>query len=118
MFSGELFLDHGQPGTRDRARPGRTAAGEALGDLSLQVSASYFQGLAHCSRGEYCRAIDFFTRIGGALTGERVRERWLVFCRRERGEFCEAVETAREAMEIAEAANHPYTLTVCMLGSG
>jgi len=106
-------------------------AGDSLADLSLQVSASYFQGLAHYSLGEYGRAIDLFTRICGALKGERIHERcgqpglpavfartWLVFCRAERGEFDEAVATAREGLAIAEAANQPYTLAVAYWAVG
>jgi DNA-binding NtrC family response regulator/tetratricopeptide (TPR) repeat protein len=130
-FLASYFWATGSPERAIAPAQAARLAGESLADLSLQVSASYFQGLAHYSQGEYGRAIDLFTRICGALKGERIHERcgqpglpavfartWLAFCRAERGEFDEAVDTAREGMAIAEAANQPYTLTVAYWAVG
>jgi tetratricopeptide (TPR) repeat protein len=74
--------------------------------------------------GEYRRAVDFFSRNVASLTGELRRERfgmtglpavmsrtWLVSCLADLGEFDEGIARGDEAVQLAEAAEHSFSLT-------
>jgi tetratricopeptide (TPR) repeat protein len=74
--------------------------------------------------GEYRRAVECFSRNVAALTGELCRERfgmtglpavmsrtWLVSCLAELGQFDEGMARGDEAIQLAEAAAHPFSLT-------
>jgi tetratricopeptide (TPR) repeat protein len=96
----------------------------ALGDFPLQVMATFFLGTAYSALGEYRRAEDYFRRNVALLTGELRRERfgmtglpavisrtWLVSCLADLGEFDEGIARGDEAVQLAEAAEHPFSLT-------
>jgi tetratricopeptide (TPR) repeat protein len=66
-----------------------------------------------------------------ALEGELLRERcdlpglasvlfhlWLAWCLRERGQFREYMTYAEEAVQIAQPAGHPYSLSLAYLSLG
>jgi tetratricopeptide (TPR) repeat protein len=75
--------------------------------------------------GDYAQAIDLFTWNITALEGRWVHERFglpvlpavltrqfLVWCLAERGAFAEALRRGAEAVQIAEAVDHPLSLVV------
>ena len=107
------------------------ALATALGDLALQVMATLFLGTACYALGEYRRAVDYFSRNVALLTGELRRERfgmsglpavmsrtWLVSCLADLGEFDEGIPRGDEAIQLAEAAEDPFSLTLAYYALG
>jgi class 3 adenylate cyclase/tetratricopeptide (TPR) repeat protein len=103
----------------------------ALGDFALQLMATFFLGLAYYDLGDYCRAVDCFSRNVASLAGDLIRERfgmtglpsvmartWLVACLADLGEFAEGATRAEEAVRIAESIEHPFSLTQAYPGLG
>ena len=99
------------------------AISTAVGDFPLRVVANYYLGLAYQASGDYPRGEASFLSIIEALDGERARERfglagfpvvicrcWLAWCLAERGQFEEAVAHGREAIRLAEALDHRFSL--------
>jgi tetratricopeptide (TPR) repeat protein len=95
-----------------------------LEDFDLQVMATFFLGASCSALGEYRRAVDYFNKNVASLTGELLRERfgmtglpavmsrtWLVWCLADLGEFDEGIARGDEAIRLAEAAEHPFSLT-------
>jgi tetratricopeptide (TPR) repeat protein len=87
------------------------------------VAASYYLGTAYFVAGDYRRTDEFFARILQLLEGDRVRERcglagfpavmsrvFWTFALAERGEFDKGMLQAQEAIRLAEALDHPYSL--------
>ncbi len=98
-------------------------AGDALPDFALQILANLFLGAVYTSLAEYDRAQDCFERNLAALHGELLQERFggtilaSVFCGAglgeccaERGEFPEAAARGREAVHLAEAGDHAFSI--------
>jgi tetratricopeptide (TPR) repeat protein len=107
------------------------ALATALGDFALQVMATLFLGAACSALGEYRRAVDYLSRNVALLTGELRRERfgmtglpavisrtWLVSCLADLGEFDEGTTRGDEAIQLAEAAEHPFSLTLAYFALG
>jgi tetratricopeptide (TPR) repeat protein len=99
------------------------AVATALGDFSLQVMATFFLGTAYHALGDYRRAVDCFRRNVAAFPGELTRERfgmtglpavmsrnWLVSCLADLGAFDEGTARGAEAVQLAEAVDHPFSL--------
>jgi tetratricopeptide (TPR) repeat protein len=93
-------------------------------DFTLQMMATFFVGSACAALGDYRRAVDYLSTIVAALQGERLYERcgmtglpavmsrtWLVTCLADLGEFDLGVLRGQEAIQIAEAAEQPFSLT-------
>ena len=106
------------------------AIAEELGDFALQTT-NVNLGLAHYAVGDYARAIPCLRKTIAALAGDRVSERfgwaalpavtsraYLVGCLAELGEFGEGIGVGEEAIKIAEAANHPFSLGQALLNLG
>jgi tetratricopeptide (TPR) repeat protein len=104
---------------------------KALGDVALQVEANYRLGQAYLALGEYRRAMDFLGQNVSSLTGHLMQERfglpgiasvvsrsYLVWCLAELGEFVEGIASGEEAVRIAEAADHPFSLSNALFGVG
>src|SRR5262245_21625664 len=104
---------------------------ERAGDLDLQIVANFSMGGAHRSRGEYRETVDYMRRVIAALAPDLTYQYFgqhglpavlarshLVWSLAELGHFAEAVVTATESVEIAEAAQHAYTLAHAHLGLG
>jgi class 3 adenylate cyclase/tetratricopeptide (TPR) repeat protein len=100
-------------------------------DFALQVTAICRMGQAHHALGDYAQAADFFRRAITSLQGDLVSERfgmaglpsvfsraWLGWCLAERGEFGEGLVRVEEGREIADAADHAYTLILAQFGLG
>ena len=94
------------------------------GDFDLQVMSAFFVGAACSALGEYRQAVNYFSRNVTCLKGERVHERcgmtglpavlsrtWLVSCLADLGEFDEGAARGHEAIQIAESAEHSFSLT-------
>jgi tetratricopeptide (TPR) repeat protein len=93
-----------------------------IGDRSIEVVATSFLGMTHAARGEFSDAATLFER-NIALEGDLRYERFgapaiqsalsgahLSDVLSQLGRFDEAVGHAEAAVQIAEAADHPFTL--------
>jgi tetratricopeptide (TPR) repeat protein len=114
-------------GAHEQAREsGRRALAlaEALGDFPLQVAANTYLGQVHYDLGRYREGAAFLRRNVERLVGDLTFERfglpflssvhsrvWLVLCLSELGEFAEGIAIAEEGLQMAEAADHPLSLT-------
>jgi tetratricopeptide (TPR) repeat protein len=93
-----------------------------LDDRPIEVAATTFLGLTHLTRGEFSDAATLLERnveLEGDLRAERfgapaiqsaASGAWLADVLSEVGRFDEAIGHAEAAVQIAEAADHPYTL--------
>ena len=96
--------------------------GQTLGDRSIEVVATSFLGMTHTARGEFSDAATFLERnvaLEGDLRSERfgtaviqsaLSGAWLADVLSQLGRFDEAIGHAEAAVQIAEAADHPFTL--------
>jgi class 3 adenylate cyclase/tetratricopeptide (TPR) repeat protein len=104
---------------------------ERVEDLALQVVGNYSMGGAVRALGDYPRAAALLRRSLALLDGEARYETFglpglaavlarshLGWSLAELGEFDDAVATAEEALRIAEAAGHGYSLAHALLGLG
>ncbi len=98
------------------------AIAETLRDFALQVMANMYLGFVSSTRGDYRQGVEFLRRNVVALEGDLLRERlgtaappsilsrsYLVLCLAELGEFTEGTTRGEEALQIAEAIDHPYS---------
>ncbi|HET8577339.1 MAG TPA: hypothetical protein VFO18_09590, partial [Methylomirabilota bacterium] len=130
----------GSPGylwwTGEHERAVRTALRDAaiaadFRNFELAVVADFRLGQAYHSLGDYPHAVEALRRSIAPLEGDLARERfgmaglpsvfaraWLACCLAERGEFSAALATGEEAIQIAEAADHAYSLVVASYGLG
>jgi class 3 adenylate cyclase/tetratricopeptide (TPR) repeat protein len=101
------------------------------GDATIDILASTYLAASYYFLGEYQRSIDCGRRVVELLPRERSHEsfgvaiRPAVFARgflgwslSEQGRFDEADAVAREALELAEAVEHPPTVVAGLLGMG
>jgi class 3 adenylate cyclase/tetratricopeptide (TPR) repeat protein len=97
----------------------------AIGDVTLQVTANYRLGEAYYYLGDYGRAIDCLRQNVASLNGELLYTHfgmvglpsvcsrvWLVLCLTECGEFVEGMAHGKEAIQIAETVDHPFSLSM------
>jgi class 3 adenylate cyclase/tetratricopeptide (TPR) repeat protein len=103
----------------------------AFGDFALEVMATFFLGTAYHALGDYRRAVDCFRRNVASLTGDLIRERfgmtglpavmshtWSVSCLTALGAFDEGTVRGEEAVRLAEAVDHPFSLTQAYFALG
>lgn len=101
-----------------------------LPDASLQILARARLGLAYLALGEYRRAVDTIGENMKAMRGDLARGRfgmaslpavtdrsYLGICLASLGDFTGAA-AADDAVEIAEAADHPYSVAMAYFGAG
>jgi tetratricopeptide (TPR) repeat protein len=93
-----------------------------LGDRSIEVLATSVLGYTHTARGEFSDAATFLERnvaLEGDLRSERfgtpyipsaLAGAWLADVLSQLGRFDEAIGHAEAVVQIAEAADHPFTL--------
>ena len=123
-YLADYFRVTGEPWRAVESGEHALALATALGDFPLQVMATHFLGTSCSGLGEYRRAVDYFNRNVASLTGELLRERfgmtglpavmsrtWLVGCLADLGEFDEGIARGDEAIRLAEAAEHSFSLT-------
>ena len=102
-----------------------------LHDTTLMTIANNFFGMARYGMGEFPAAIELARRNVALLQGDLARERFglpvlpavysrtvLAWSLEQLGNFDEAAEAGREAIQIAETVDHPYTLVYACLGLG
>jgi transcriptional regulator with AAA-type ATPase domain/tetratricopeptide (TPR) repeat protein len=105
---------------------GRRAEAIALsiGDFELQVLTNYRLGQAHFYRGEFAPAVEVFQRNVEALWGDLRRKvlpalpalpavsarAFIGMHRMYQGDFARALDLMKEAVNIAESADHHYSL--------
>jgi DNA-binding SARP family transcriptional activator/tetratricopeptide (TPR) repeat protein len=107
---------------REAAESARRIA-ESLEDFELQASAKFYLGWSCLRLGEYREAEQLLRAVIQLLEGSRSRERcrltgfpavmarWLLaWSLTDRGEFDEALLHGEEAIRLAEALDHPYSL--------
>jgi DNA-binding NtrC family response regulator/tetratricopeptide (TPR) repeat protein len=104
------------------------AIAEAFDDLPLQVAAQYYGAFLCHNSGDYRGTEHVCRRLAELLQGDRIRERfglavfpavwsgaYLARGLAERGEFDEG-DAGREAIRLAEAVDHPFSLIFASLG--
>jgi class 3 adenylate cyclase/tetratricopeptide (TPR) repeat protein len=120
----EYYRMTGEPARAIESGERALALATTLGDFDLQVLSTFFVGAACSALGEYRQAADYFSRNVASLKGERVHERcgmtglpavlsrtWLVSCLADLGEFDDGTARGNEAIQIAESAEHSFSLT-------
>jgi class 3 adenylate cyclase/tetratricopeptide (TPR) repeat protein len=99
------------------------ALATAVGDFALIVASRQYLGQVYRTQGDYPQATALFRSNISALDGPRRAERFgmhvlpsvlargfLADCLSLTGDFLEAAAHAAEALEIAEAVGHPYSI--------
>src|SRR5262249_42421358 len=101
-----------------------------LGDRAIEVVTTNFLGVTHLARGEFSDAATLLERntaLEGDLRAERfgapaiqsaVSGAYLADVLSELGRFDEAIGHAEAAVQIAKAADHPFTLYFGLFGLG
>jgi len=105
------------------------AIAESLGDLPLQVAANLYCGATCISVGNLGQAKEHLEKTLQLLPGELSRERfglhsfpaalvghYLPWALTELGEFDAAIDRARDAIQVAEAVDHAYSVAVAHWG--
>jgi len=114
----------------DSAKRALAIAG-ALENVAIRVVGSYYLGMAHFIPGDYRRGAETLRPTVTLLTGDLLRERfggvgypssmtraWLGWCLAELGEFLDAIASGEEAVRVAEALDHPFSLAHACLELG
>jgi tetratricopeptide (TPR) repeat protein len=97
---------------------------DALGDLPLRVAANWALGPALALQGEFQEAAEVFRRNFDLVQGQQLHESFglpflpavqartllALLCLAELGEFDEAIRDGEEALRIAEAVDHPFSI--------
>jgi class 3 adenylate cyclase/tetratricopeptide (TPR) repeat protein len=128
-MSGYHWSTGGHTGDMRRFAQRAGAIGETLGDVPLQVAAQYHLIMACHLSGDYRGTEHVCRRLMQALHGERTYGRfgvasfpavllraYLAFAFAERGVFDEGDAHGHEAIRMAEALEHPYSLVLACLG--
>jgi class 3 adenylate cyclase/tetratricopeptide (TPR) repeat protein len=107
------------------------ALATAHGDVGLQVMAHFYVGSVSYDLGDYRRVVDLLGWNVASLEGDLSRERfgmtglpsvlsrvYLSWSLAELGVFAESVARGEEAVRIAEATDHPFSLIWAYFGIG
>jgi tetratricopeptide (TPR) repeat protein len=106
------------------------AIATALGNFPLQVELNFRLGQVYHQIGDYHVAMNFLSRNLELLQGESARElgflyspamasrTWLVLCLAERGDFLQGLSYGKEAVQIAETLDQPFSVVVSCYGLG
>jgi tetratricopeptide (TPR) repeat protein len=107
------------------------AMARTLDDYGLEVLATNLLGFVYYHLGNYPKVVEALRRnlvpLDSPVLGERFGGTGLPFAHSraslalalaERGEFIEAVARGTEAVQIAEAVGHPYSVTMMYRGMG
>ena len=130
-FTCQYYRLLGELGPAIEAGERAVAIADELDDLSLRTIISGHLGAALTARGDHHRAVDILSRAVERLPNDLAsdtlgttgvqgvfRRVYLVCSLAELGEFDKAVRFAEEAVEIARAANHVYSLAFSYYGAG
>jgi tetratricopeptide (TPR) repeat protein len=107
------------------------ALATAHGDLALEVTTQIYLAHVLYDTGRFRAASDLLRQCVESVRGLPAHERfglpyivsvhartWLALCCAELGQFREALDRAHEAMQIAETADHPSSLTSAHVAVG
>jgi tetratricopeptide (TPR) repeat protein len=107
------------------------AIAAALGDVVVQTRSTLTLGQAYVTMGDYRQAADYLSRTIDALQNDLpspsfgsttmpavMSRAWLAWSLAELGEFAEGMAAGEEAIQMAEAAGHPYTIVAACYGLG
>jgi class 3 adenylate cyclase/tetratricopeptide (TPR) repeat protein len=107
------------------------AIAESLGDIPLQVTGNLYLGGACLRTGDYRRAEDLLLKVLRLLEGDLSQERFglagfpAVMARfyldcvlADQGKFEQGIIHGQEGIRLAEALDHPYSLTVMCSARG
>ena len=102
-----------------------------LADASLEAAANYHLGLSCMFAGDYHRGVEVYRRSGEILNGDLQFQRlgmpalpgvisrtWLGYGLACLGDFAGGLTTTADALRVAEAAGHPYSIAVAVQGAG
>jgi len=123
LVGDQLFaVDHGRRALETAAR---------LDDRGLRVRTNISLGQAYHVLGEYRKALEVLGSNVDELQGDQLGRRfglvgvasvlsraWMVWCLAELGEFDLALTRGEEAIRIAEAVEHPYSIIAAYFGVG
>jgi tetratricopeptide (TPR) repeat protein len=103
----------------------------ALADTSLEAAANYHVGLSCMFAGDYRRGVEVYRRSGEILSGGLEFQRlgmpalpgvisraWLGYGLACLGDFTGALSMTADALRVAEAAGHPYSIAVAVQAAG
>jgi tetratricopeptide (TPR) repeat protein len=104
---------------------------ESLKDIGLKVVADAYLGAAYHALGDYKRAMELLQQTVDSLSSDLIYQRFgqvmipsvfsrvfLAWCHAERGEFADGIAHGDSAIQIAETAEHSYSLTLAHLAVG
>jgi predicted ATPase/class 3 adenylate cyclase len=128
-----LITYYGLIGEHDQAiELGKRALVLNRGNLELSTVTHYYMGQAYHFTGQYYQSMDMlnhalaavsdeshkYERLGTAIIISVICRVWLVQCLAQLGSFQAGPSQAQEAIQIAEEANHTYSLAYayCSLG--
>ena len=106
------------------------ALAAACGEVTLHLLANLHLGIAYQTQGDYRRSIDCLAQTMTALDSVEPHERvgeflpavftpaHLAACHAELGTFAEGRSVGDKGLQIAEAVDHPMSLTFALWGSG
>jgi transcriptional regulator with AAA-type ATPase domain/tetratricopeptide (TPR) repeat protein/class 3 adenylate cyclase len=127
----QYFRLMGDPDRAIESGHSALAIAQRLENFLLRVATNTNLGPAYADRGDYRRAIEILTGNIESLPGEVIGEPfglaglpsvfsriYLVGCLTEVGEFNEGLAHGEEGIRIAEAVDHPYSLTFAYFGIG
>ena len=127
----EHFRMLGDPESAAGAGDRALTIAQQLADLPLQVVTNLPMGLLYHATGEYRRAIEFFQWNVDHLKHDMWNERlglfglpsvlsrcFLAWCLAEIGDFDEGRKIGEEAVRLAKAADHPFSMMYAYLGIG
>jgi class 3 adenylate cyclase/tetratricopeptide (TPR) repeat protein len=131
VYMTHYFSVTGEPMEARKFGQSAQAIAETIRDLPLQVAANLYSGAACLISDDYRWAKELFLKTVQSLEGNLCRERFgmlglpavLARCYLARmladcGEFPEGIAHGQEALRIAEAVDHPYSLVVACLRLG
>ncbi len=130
-FLSNALWDVGDSHAAIQAGHRAAAIAEKLGEVELESVANFCRGMALRALGDYPRAVENLRRNLSLLTGDLAYKTLglaglasvvtlghLAWSLAELGEFGEARQHSKEALRLAQVADHPYSLTHAHLAMG
>ena len=130
-YANRCFWWLGQHEPSLRAGEGALEIARTLVDASLEVVANYHLGLTCMFAGDYQRGVEVYRRTVEILDGDLQFQRlgmpalpgvisrtWLGYGLACLGDFAKGLGMTEDALRLAEAIGHPYSIAVAVEGAG